>query len=314
MKTFLRMSLCCGLVGSLFADTTQLLARQQGSATPEDLAAAEHRLAKQLSATRNSSDALSLSIRVRGRRYVRLVRAGLLPLGLGLDALIDHAAKVERLHSALKVDLTALRKVQQRRIDIGKQLEAIQARRAVLDAQWGRLANGRDAIRSSRRRAEAFRQAFLNSRGADHTTVYSPGLGPSDASFVDPDPGRRGFSRLKGRLPFPLPGRTEIRTAAANAPRGHALSMRGRAGAPVRAVASGRVAFADDYPEYGLTVILDHGDDFFTVSAHLGSLDVRAGDEIAAGSRIATLGSDGTLHFEVRKNMDALDPADWFGI
>ena len=39
---------------------------------------------------------------LRGRTYYKLVRAGLLPAGGGFDALVDHAAKVERTRLALE--------------------------------------------------------------------------------------------------------------------------------------------------------------------------------------------------------------------
>src|SRR4051812_2204085 len=43
----------------------------------------------------------------RGRAYYRLVHAGLLPAGGGFDALVDHAAHVERSRRALERDVAA---------------------------------------------------------------------------------------------------------------------------------------------------------------------------------------------------------------
>ncbi len=62
-------------------------------------------------------------------------------------------------------------------------------------------------------------------------------------------------------------------------------------GTVVRSVAAGRVAFADRQDEYGLTVILDHGDHYYSLYGSLGSSDVHAGDTIAAGARVGTVGS-----------------------
>jgi septal ring factor EnvC (AmiA/AmiB activator) len=84
----------------------------------------------------------------------------------------------------------------------------------------------------------------------------------------------------------------------------------------VRAVFQGRVAFADTYPEYGKTVIIDHGRRHYTLSANLGSIDVKVGDEVGTGERLGTLGSekDAALYFEIRVNKTTVDPSEWFGI
>jgi septal ring factor EnvC (AmiA/AmiB activator) len=93
--------------------------------------------------------------------------------------------------------------------------------------------------------------------------------------------------------------------------------MRATAGAPVRSVAAGRVAFADSYADYGKTIIVEHGRRYYTVCANLGSIDVSVGDEIGAGERLGTVGDSGNgprLYFEIRVGKDTVDPGPWFGI
>jgi murein DD-endopeptidase MepM/ murein hydrolase activator NlpD len=77
------------------------------------------------------------------------------------------------------------------------------------------------------------------------------------------------------------------------------------------------VAFADDYPELGNTVIVDHGDHFFTVSAHLERITVEVGAELESGQRIGTVGmyaQKPALLFEVRAGPRTLNTPEWFGI
>ncbi len=79
----------------------------------------------------------------------------------------------------------------------------------------------------------------------------------------------------------------------------------------------GRVAYADEYPEYGKTVLLDHGDGYFTVTAGLGSIEVRVGEDLPAGARLGLCGNAGTqgrIYFEVRQGTETLHPGEWFGI
>ncbi len=245
----------------------------------------------------------------RGRAYTRLARAGLLPVGGGFKAFVEHAARLERLHRSLARDLAQERQVAERRSALAKQLSRISARRGPLLAQQRTVSQAETALLAARDRDQAFERAFTGAAFDDHTAVY--GAQPSS-----PAAGSSGFAALKGSLPFPLSGRSEIRSARRNGS-GPGLSMRAPGGAAVRAVFPGRVAFADSYADYGRTVILDHGGGYYTVSANLAEVEVKVGDEVKGGARIATLsgGSAGsTLYFEVRIGQETADPAEWFGI
>ena len=67
---------------------------------------------------------------------------------------------------------------------------------------------------------------------------------------------------------------------------------------------------------YGLIVILEHEDDYFTLYGHLDNVAVSAGDSVALGENVGTVGDSGGhdktgLYFEVRKGTEPLDPRDW---
>ena len=88
------------------------------------------------------------------------------------------------------------------------------------------------------------------------------------------------------------------------------------AGAPVRAVAAGRVRYAGWFQGYGRLVILDHGGGYYTVSGHLAEIAVAVGDAVASGAPIGTVGDSGSLsgprlYFEIRRGGEALDPREW---
>lgn len=89
------------------------------------------------------------------------------------------------------------------------------------------------------------------------------------------------------------------------------------AGMPVRAVADGLVRFAGWFRGYGKVVILDHGDGYFTVSGHLDTVEVEAGERVRSGHVIGAVGDTGSLsgpglHFEIRRGAEALDPESWW--
>ena len=268
----------------------------------------EAKAKQELSDLARESELLKARTLARGRAYARLARAGLLPVGGGFKAFVEHAARLERLHRSLARDLAQERQVAERRAVLAKQLASISARRGPLQAQQRAVSQAQTALLAARDRDQAFERAFMGGAFDDHTAVY--GAPPSGLTASS------GFAALKGSLPFPLAGRSEIRSARRNGS-GPGLTMRAPGGAAVRAVFPGRVAFADSYADYGRTVILDHGGGYYTVSANLAEIEVKVGEDVKGGARIATLsgGSAGsTLYFEVRIGQETADPAEWFGI
>lgn len=254
----------------------------------------------------------------RGRVYVRLAKAGLLPVGGGFDALVEHAVRLERLRNAIGRDVALERDLSAKRIALGKQLLELEARRSTLENEVQAMAVAQTALLSEQDRADAFTRAFSSSVGSAHTAVYGAGVGPSDSAASN-----GGFAGLRGHLPFPITGRSEIRSARRAGSEGPGLEMFAPVGSVVRAVHAGRVAFADSYAAYGKTVILDHGGGYYTVSANLASIDVKVGDDLSFGSRIGTVGSSDAsdasdraprLYFEIRIGTSTVAPADWFGI
>lgn len=248
---------------------------------------------------------------LRGRTYYKLVRAGLLPAGGGFDALVDHAAKVERTRLALERDLAGEKRLVARGVEIGERLTRLRAEREPLAVQREAMQRARAALEQVDERRAAFARAFETSARPEHVAIYGADLGPSDVDA------RAGFRTLKGRLLLPVAGRAEVRRVTRGGG-AQAVEFAAPLGTAVRSVAAGRVAFADRYDDYGLTVLLDHGDHYYSLYASLGSADVRVGETIAAGARIGAVGSEGgnpaALTFEVRKNDGALDAAAWLGL
>lgn len=85
-------------------------------------------------------------------------------------------------------------------------------------------------------------------------------------------------------------------------------------GAPVVAAASGRVIDVNDYFFSGNMIIVDHGQGFLTLYAHLSEMEVAVGDLVNRGDRIGKVGATGRvtgphLHFSVYLNTVPVDPA-----
>jgi len=86
------------------------------------------------------------------------------------------------------------------------------------------------------------------------------------------------------------------------------------AGTHIVATASGKVIYAEWHPAYGKMIEIDHGNGLVSRYAHTSSMNVREGDLVVRGQKIATVGSTGRstgphLHFEVRLNGVPQNPA-----
>ena len=93
-----------------------------------------------------------------------------------------------------------------------------------------------------------------------------------------------------------------------------ALDISNLGGGPVSASDGGRVITAGwSSAGYGNHVVLDHGNGFTTLYAHLSSIGVGVGQSVYKGSKLGMMGSTGRstgvhLHIEVRQNGAALNP------
>ena len=247
----------------------------------------------------------------RGRAFYRLTRAGMLPVGGGFGELVSHAMRVERARRALGAELASEKKLRERGVSLSHGLERIARDRVALASQRTAMDAARLAVEDESRRQQAFDRAFASSNGGSEYVAVYGGNGAAPAGI----PG--GFASSKGRLLFPLAGRSEVRPAKREGTDGPGLEIKSQMSAPVRAVFNGRVAFADRYGPYGRLVILDHGDHYYSVCGNLAAIEVKVGDEVSAGERIGTVGDEGRgpmLYFEIRHATETVPPAAWLGL
>jgi murein DD-endopeptidase MepM/ murein hydrolase activator NlpD len=91
------------------------------------------------------------------------------------------------------------------------------------------------------------------------------------------------------------------------------IDIRAERGTPVRAPAAGVVAFAGTQPEYGVTIVLDHGQDIRTLYGHLTKVAVQAGERVQRGAVIGYTGNTGRssgphLHYEIVVKNQPVNP------
>jgi murein DD-endopeptidase MepM/ murein hydrolase activator NlpD len=94
------------------------------------------------------------------------------------------------------------------------------------------------------------------------------------------------------------------------------INIKADRGEPIRAVYSGQTLFSSWFKGFGNMIIIDHGDHYYTVYAHLEEQFKSKGDPVEAGEVIATVGDTGSLtgaglHFEVRHHGKPMNPLGW---
>ncbi|HEX4051380.1 MAG TPA: peptidoglycan DD-metalloendopeptidase family protein [Steroidobacteraceae bacterium] len=172
-----------------------------------------------------------------------------------------------------------------------QQLSALQGQQAALERLLEQLRA--QSLQQSQRRAA------------------SPASEPHDFASV--------FGRLRGQLDWPVQGRV---TAVYGQRSGSGVAWDGTLidtgrDSPVRAVAAGRVVYADWLPGLGLLIIVDHGAGYLSLYGHNDRLYRAVGAQVMAGEVIAAAGDTGgrpspQLYFEIRRDGRPIDPAPWF--
>ena len=132
----------------------------------------------------------------------------------------------------------------------------------------------------------------------------------------------KSFSSLKGLLNMPVKGKIidsfgphkNKKLNVVNFQSG--IEIKADRGEPIRAVFNGQILYADWFKGYGNMIIIDHGENYYTVYAHAEELFASKGDTIDMGDVVATVGDSGSmigpsLHFEVRHHGKPMDPLKW---
>ncbi len=130
------------------------------------------------------------------------------------------------------------------------------------------------------------------------------------------------FAELKGHLLWPIEGKIvtkygsqlnpELKTTTENP----GIDIEGAPHAPVRAVLNGIVTTITYIRGYGTTIIIDHGDGFYTVYTHVTDLQIHEDGEVKSRDIIAYTGdvdavNGSKLHFEIWGNQEKLNPEQW---
>ena len=157
----------------------------------------------------------------------------------------------------------------------------------------------------------------VSSRALNQTmSAITPQAGTSVTHIKTP------FAKQKGRLPPPIKGK--IISSFGTKRKGDynaftfqsGIDIKAERGTPVKNVFSGEVMFAQWLKGYGNLMIINHGNNYYTLYAHVEELHKKKGERVDTGEIIGTAGDTGSikgpcLHFEVRHHGKPVDPLKW---
>ena len=160
------------------------------------------------------------------------------------------------------------------------------------------------------RAAAIAQQAAQNGGGGGGDGGLNAGAAVGTGSLGWPVPCSTRITSRFGNRSDPFTGETRYHS-------GIDIDGYGNDGAPVVASDGGTVVTASYNDGYGNYVIIDHGNGYQTLYAHMSGLAVGAGQTVSQGQTVGYLGATGRAtgthcHFEVFINGERTDPAQFF--
>lgn len=220
-----------------------------------------------------------------------------------IEARITQLREVQR---QIEKEELKLHKMQQTQLKEKQQLEETQVvRKQVVKGIARELAQGNKALKQLRHDEKQLQRLLTGIRKAlDDVAADSP----KDVSFKS----------RKGKLRWPSKGRiaASFGTARIGSLRWEGMMIAAPEGNNVRAVHSGRVAYADWLRGFGLLIIIDHGQGYMTLYGHNQALFKEAGDWVESDEQIALVGSSGGrdrsgVYFGIRFKGKPVNPVKW---
>jgi septal ring factor EnvC (AmiA/AmiB activator) len=239
-----------------------------------------------------------------------------------------------RQDRALVSDVEKLRSrvVEQRDdlLNVRKQLDRSREEREAEFTKYSELAQARERRLASLKRSARSTERKLTALEKDEARLKNLLAALERARRDEASRGLRGATPLPGsittadlgNLDWPVEGAIVYRFGRDTLPSGGIIRWNGvgisaTAGTSIRAVESGKVRLVGQFGTYGLTVVVEHGNGYYSVYSHLQSAAVKLGANVAKGQSLGTVGGENSdygphLHFEIRgENQVALDPTDW---
>jgi len=292
--------------------------QQRHQAAARSLSSQRQSLEEILARRAKSEQSLRQASAREGQRLAMLASKARDLHGL-MQRLDGEAHRKERLAAQRRLDSE-----KQRAVDLERELRAEQDRRITAEAAAKTVTDAatnaatdeaarRTTQRQNRLAADMARTLNLPTPSGvgEHTGGKSQRLAMAPAASGD-----GAFSKLRGRLRLPARGSRvgHYGESTGFGPRAQGITLRTRPRAQVVAPHDGRVVFAGPFRNYGLILIISHGERYHSLLAGLSKLQTVVGQSVLAGEPVGVMGGDGkrSLYVELRRKGTAIDPNPWW--
>ncbi len=242
---------------------------------------------------------------------------------LALQSILPYLQKQGTELAAMVQDLRHLRaSLTQRRAEVLRQRTALAERQNNLDELMHARLNQLEAARRERQheqdKADRLAAEATSLQDLVDRVERENRAAAERASAVPPPPppppagGRASTRESQRRLPVTGPTLVAFGQRDSFGTLSKGVTLRPRPGAPVVAVAPGRVAFAGPFRGYGRILIVEHEHGYHTIVAGLATVSVAVGQRVGTGEPLGQMGTEADpsprLYFEVRRNGTPVDP------
>lgn len=333
-----------GAIERLDRQNVQLLQRVKQLRKRAEMLRVRVRLsAKEWNARKKQSARLLKKIQPRMRSFYRLVRLGKARILLGSQSLKDLAYRWRALQLTTVQDIRLLRMLQSMRQKAKRTAQRWKTKKAQLQSVLTRLQKESSTLQRQRRdkamalqalykEVHVYRRALRELRGSGKALLSMLHKWQKKAPAG-------GLARLKGQIPWPIARYSRFCKRYQLKKQGsfyallckekvpQPLRLKGThnrpgltlpipSGTPVQAVAAGTCVHQGWIRGYGQVVLLDHGQKFYSLYAHLSEISVKKGQLIEARGAIGATGATGmlgkpVLYFELRHHSRVLPAVQW---
>ncbi len=254
-------------------------------------------------------------------RFLRILFANRSPVEIAED--YHYFKKIVQHDRSL---LTSFRRDQEILAGELASLETIQERR---EQQIEQLKESRDTLKEGRRLKKRLLSKLKRRQGA--MTVELKTLKEKSARLaalvkkLESAPTRKytqdfgDFSRQKGRLAWPIKGRVKVPFGTGRLAGlgtlydSQGIEIAASGNQTIHAIWGGTVIFANNFRGFGNMIIIDHGDNFYSLYAQASRLQKKVGDSVSVGELLGYPGYEDadSVYFEIRHHGTPLDPMAW---
>ena len=235
------------------------------------------------------------------------------------DEIRRNLVEIETKRTVMERELIDIRKIDEEKLSRKKWLEQ---RRRVRNKELGNLKRDRQkmsvALNQRKKAAQQMESIISHLERERVARIAELERRRKEMELLGSVP----FKELKGKLPWPIEGKVISRFGTHQNPNlktvteNTGIDIHGSEGTEVRSIYDGIVTTVTYIRGYGNTVILDHGDGFYSVYTHVTDVEVEENSYVNARDIIAHVGDSGSLegtklHFEIWGNKDKLNPELW---